>query len=142
MKNFISPRVSIGFAITLIVSIVNVCFACQRIATITDNTRSATQHDRVLDTVCIMLAALKDYEMGQQRYLLTNNLQYLAAHRVDLVRIRIQLKSLAAVKLDVHKLVPFEQEIDRELTELTAIIERHDRQFRKLGADPPHSTSR
>jgi PAS domain S-box-containing protein len=128
MKKFISPRVSIGFAITLIVSIVNVGFACQRIATITENIRSATQHDRVLDTICIMLAALKDYEMGQQRYLLTNNLQYLSAHRVDLSRIRIQLKSLAETKLDVHKLVPFEQEIDRELKELTAIIERQQLQ--------------
>ncbi|MFM2302745.1 MAG: hypothetical protein RLZZ135_148, partial [Cyanobacteriota bacterium] len=128
MKKFISPRVSIGFAITLIVSIVNVYFACQRIATITENTRSATQHDRVLDIVCIMLAALKDYEMGQQRYLLTNNSQYLSAHRLDLSRIRIQLKSLAEAKLDVHKLVPFEREIDRELKELTAIIERQQLQ--------------
>lgn len=129
MKKFISPRVSIGFAITLIVSIANVGFASQRIATIAENTQSATQHDRVLDIICVMLAALKDYEMGQQRYLLTNNVQYLGSHRVDLARIRIQIKSLAEVKLDAHKLVPFKQAIDRNLNELTTIIDGQQRQL-------------
>jgi PAS domain S-box-containing protein len=131
MKKFISPRVSIGFAITLLVSIANVGFASQRIATIAENNQSATQHDRVLDIICVMLAALKDYEMGQQRYLLTNDAQYLVSHRVDLARIRIQLKSLVEVKLDADKLVPFKQAIDRELNELTAMIDAHAERLRQ-----------
>jgi PAS domain S-box-containing protein len=136
MKKFISPRVSIGFAITLIVSIVNVCFASQRIATITENTQLTIERDRVLDILCVMLAALKDYEMGQQRYLLTNNGQYLASHRIDLARIRIQLKSLVELKLDEQKLVPFEKEIDRELRELTTIIDSQSEQLRTTDLSP------
>jgi PAS domain S-box-containing protein len=132
MKKFISPRVSIGFAITLIVSIVNICFACQRIATITENTRGSTHHERALDITCIMLAALKDYEMGQQRYLLTNNSQYLASHRIDLVQIHVQLRSLEELKLDPNKLVPFKQEIERKLKELTTTI---DAQAQRLSQD-------
>ncbi len=131
MKKFISPRVSIGFAITLIVSIVNICFACQRIATITENTRASTHHDRALDITCIMLAALKDYEMGQQRYLLTNNSQYLASHRVDLVQIHVQLRSLEELKLDPNKLVPFKQEIERKLKELTTTIDTQAQMLRQ-----------
>jgi PAS domain S-box-containing protein len=100
MKNIASPRVSIGFIATLLVLTVNGIVAYQSISKIAENNRSTIYSDRVLTNLEKMLSTLKDVERGQREYLLTNNPQYLAAHRIDIVQIRTRLKSLVDLKPD------------------------------------------
>jgi PAS domain S-box-containing protein len=150
MKNIASSKVSLGFATTLLVLVVNAVVAYQSISKITENNRWESHSDRVLAVLEKMLSTLKDVEMGQREYQLTNNPQYLAAHRIDIVQIRTQLKLLVDLKsasieqsplvqIDLEsqssaskqpQLIPFRTTIDRQLNALIATIDR--RQIRVL----------
>jgi PAS domain S-box-containing protein len=144
MKNFASPKVSIGFMLTLLVLITNAVVAYQRIGTVAENNRSATYSQKVLTTLEQMLSTLKDVETGQREYLLTNNPQYLVAHRIDIVQLRTQLTSLMKLKSSSEsmptmgpnvppkhqqQLVTLEQQIVRHLSEVTATIDRRQAQI-------------
>jgi PAS domain S-box-containing protein len=124
MKNIASSKVSISFVTTLAVLVVNAIVAYQSISTITENNRLESHHDDVLTVLERMLSALKNVDMGQREYLLTNNPQYLTAHRIDITQIRTQLKLLADLKSQDRPLVSFETGIDRHLDELVSTIDR------------------
>jgi PAS domain S-box-containing protein len=145
MKNITSPRVSIGFIATLLVLILNGVVAYQSISKIAENNRSATYTDRLLTILKNMLSTLKNVESGQREYLLTNNPQYLAAHRIDVVEIRTQLKSIEALNADSaqpnsrskvsSKSSPLDlakTQIDRSLSELLTTIDRRQPQVLTL----------
>jgi PAS domain S-box-containing protein len=130
MKNIASAKVSIGFAATLLVLVVNAIIAYQSISRISENNRLETHTDDVLTVLGTMLSALKNVEMGQREYLLTNNPQYLAAHRIDIAQIRTQLKLLVDLKPGERLgVAPFQQTIDRHLNELSATIDRRQAQI-------------
>jgi PAS domain S-box-containing protein len=130
MKNIASGRVSIGFAATLLVLILNAIVAYQSISTIAENNRLETHSDDVRTVLGTMLSALKNIEMGQREYLLTNNPQYLAAHRIDIAQIRTQLKLLVGLKPGGKSVVAaFETTIDRHLDELSTTIDRRQAQI-------------
>jgi PAS domain S-box-containing protein len=136
MKNIASPRVSIGFIATLAVLILNGVVAYQSINKIAENNRSVTYTNRALTILEEILSTLKNVDSGQRAYLLTNKPQYLAAHRIDIVQIRTQLKLLAnlntdststdssnKVSLTSSPLDLSKMQIDRALSELLATID-------------------
>ncbi|PSB54175.1 GAF domain-containing protein [Chamaesiphon polymorphus] len=140
MKNIASGKVSIGFAATLFVLVINAVLAYQSITTISENNRAEVYNDRILATLAQMLSSLKDVERGQREYLLTNEPQYLAAHRIDISQIRAKLKLLVNLKSDLNQPLPrvgtsdpgaqkqqiiaFEQTIERNLDELLTTIDK------------------
>ena len=129
MKTVTSSKVSIGFVATLLVLAVNAVVAYQSISTIAENSRLEFRSDDIITVLGRMLLALKDVEMGQREYELTNNPQYLAARRIDISRIRTQLKLL--VDLKPHRQEPrvnFETTIDRHLSDLSTTIDRRQAQ--------------
>jgi PAS domain S-box-containing protein len=132
MKNIAVGKVSIGFVITLFVLIANAVVAYQSISTIAENNRLTAHSDDVKTILEKMLSTLKDVEMGQREYFLTNNPQYLAARRIDIIQIQTQLKSLVQLKSadrsKQQQQVRFEQPIDRHLNELIATIDRRQAQ--------------
>jgi PAS domain S-box-containing protein len=129
MKNIVSGKVSIGFAATLLVLGINAVVAYQSISTITENNRLESHGDEIITVLGEILSTLKDVEMGQREYQLTNNPQYLAAHRIDLVKIRTHLKLLVDLKPHPQpQVVPFETTIARYLSELNASIDRRQAQ--------------
>jgi PAS domain S-box-containing protein len=129
MKTVTSSKVSIGFVATLLVLAVNAIVAYQSISRIAENNRLESHSDDIITVLGRMLWTLKDVEMGQREYELTNNPQYLAAHRIDISKIRTQLKSLVALKPNWQQRgVTFEQKIDRHLRELSTTIDRRQAQ--------------
>ncbi|AFY95818.1 ATP-binding protein [Chamaesiphon minutus] len=140
MKNIASGKVSIGFAATLFVLAINAVLAYQSITTISRNSHAEVCSDRIITILEQMVSSLKDVERGQREYLLTNNPQYLAAHRIDINQIRNKLKSLVKLKSDLNQplmrvgtndpsvqkqqIIDFEQKIDRNLDELVTTIDR------------------
>ncbi len=123
MKNLTFSHVSLGFAATLLVLVLNAGVAYQSISTISENNRLESHCDDVLDVVDRMLDALKNVQLGQREYLLTNNPQYLESHRIDLTQLHDRLKSLEELKFDRQKLQPFEAKIESKLSELTETID-------------------
>ena len=123
MKNITSGKVSIGFATTLFVFIINAVVAYQSISIVTENNRAEAASNRVLNVLVKMLSKLKDIELGQRDYLLTNNPQYLAAHRLDIAQIRTQSNLLVALKSGADR-QSFTTQIDRHLSELLDTIDR------------------
>ena len=140
MKNFASPNVSIGFAATLLVLILNAGVAYQSISKISENNRSEVHCNDVLTVLDNMLDTLKDLQMGQREYLLTNNPQYLESHRVDLTNLSQRLNILVALKFDRHQLILFKTSIERKLSELTTTIDQ--RQVQPLASDRQVALSR
>ena len=128
MKNIALGKVSIGFITTLLVLIVNAIVAYQSVSAITENNRLKSHSDDVLTVLEKMLSTLKNVEMGQREYLLTNNPQYLAAHRIDITQIRAQLKILTELKSKQQPLASLETGIDRHLDELIDTIDRRQAQ--------------
>lgn len=120
MKNIASAKVSIGFATTLLVLVCTAIFAYQSISNISDNNRSEAHCDRIISVLGKMLITLKDVEISEREYLLTNNPRLLAVRRLDLDRLRTQLKSLVALKSATRQSVAFQASIERELNELSA----------------------
>ena len=123
MKNITSGKVSIGFATTLFVFIINAVVAYQSISIVTENNRAEAASNRVLNVLVKMLSKLKDIELGQRDYLLTNNPQYLAAHRLDIAQIRTQSNLLVALKSGADR-QSFTTQIDRHLSELLDTVDR------------------
>ncbi len=130
MKHITSSKVPIGFATTLLVLVINAIVAYQSMDTITNNNRAAIYSDNVLNVLVKMLSILKDVELGQREYLLTDNPQYLAAHRIDIAQIRTQLNLLTDLKSARLQPVTFGTQIDRQLNVLVETIDR--RQARVL----------
>lgn len=140
MKNIASGKVSIGFAATLFVLVINAVLAYQSITTIAENNRAEVYTDRILTTLEQMLSSLKDIERGQREYLLTKEPQYLAAHQIDINQIRTKLKLLVKLKSDLNQPLPhvgtsspsaqkqqivaFEQKIVQNLDELVTTIDK------------------
>ena len=123
MKNIVSGKVSIGFVAILLVLAINAVVAYQSIETVANNNRTELNSDNVLNMLVKMLSTLKDVELGQREYLLTDNPQYLAAHRIDIAQIRTQLSSLIDLKSTRHTPVPWRAQIERQLTELVETID-------------------
>ncbi len=123
MKNITSAKVSIGFATTLFVLVINAVIAYQSISIVTENNRAEAASDRGLNVLVKMLSTLKDVELGQREYSLTNNPQYLAAHRLDLTQIRTQSNSLVALQSGADRR-SFNTQIDRHLSELLDTLDR------------------
>jgi PAS domain S-box-containing protein len=128
MKNITSSKVSIGFVAALLLLAANAIIAYQSISTIAENNRSETHHGKTIDILGTMLSILKNVEMGQREYFLTNNPQYLAAHRIDIAQIGIQSKLLADLNAERQQLVAIKTRIDRHLSELTATIDKRQAQ--------------
>ncbi|WP_373543480.1 GAF domain-containing protein [Chamaesiphon sp.] len=122
MKNITSGKVSLGFATTLFVLVLNAVLAYQSISIVSENNRAKVYSDRVLNILVKMLSTLKDVELGQREYLLTNNPQYLAAYRLNLTQIRNQSNSLVALKPEEDR--SFKAKIDRHLSDLIDTIDR------------------
>jgi PAS domain S-box-containing protein len=123
MKNIASTKVSIGFATTLLVLAITAIVAHQNITKISNNNRAESQCDDVITVLGKMLMTLKDVEIGEREYLLTNNPKSLAVHRSEIARLRTQLTSLVALKSQAGQPVAFEASIDRDLNELSAKID-------------------
>jgi CHASE3 domain sensor protein len=100
MKNLTAPHLSFGFVVTLLVLILNAGVAYQSISKISENNRLEVSCNNVLSIVANMLDTLKDLQMRQREYLLTNNPQYLASHRVEVTELRDRLKLLADPRND------------------------------------------
>jgi PAS domain S-box-containing protein len=140
MKNIASGKVSIGFAATLFVLVINAVLAYQSITTISENNHAEVYSDRILTILEKMASSLKDVERGQREYLLTKDPQYLAAHRIDINQIRTNLKLLVNLKSDLtqprsrvstnepsnqkQQTVAFEQKISENLDELVTTIDK------------------
>ena len=123
MKHVTSGKVSIEFAATLLVLVINTIVAYQSISIVTENNRAEVYSNSILNVLGRILSTLKDVEIGQWEYLVTSNPQSLAAHRIDIAQIRTQLSLLADLKSPRQQLVPFEQNINRHLSELIETIE-------------------
>jgi PAS domain S-box-containing protein len=130
MKNLTPPHISIGFVVTLLVLILNAGVAYQSISTISENNRLEVRGDDVLTVLDDMLDILKDIQLGQREYLLTNNARYLEPHRVDVAKLRERLKLLTDLKFDPQQLAVFRSQIDRKSTELITTIDK--RQLKPL----------
>ncbi len=129
MKTVTSDKVSIGFVATLLVLAINAATAYQSISKIAENNRLESHSDDKIAILGKMLLALKDIEMGQREYELTNNPQYLAAHRIDISNIHTQSKLLVDLKPHRQKLgAKFKITIDRHLRELSATIDKRQAQ--------------
>ncbi len=128
MKNLTSAKVSIGFLVALLLLVGNAVVAYQSISKITENNRLETHSDDTINVLETVLSILKNVGIGQREYLLTNNPQYLAAHRTDLSQIRTQLKLLVALESDQSRLVPIETRIDHYLSQLAAMIDQRQDQ--------------
>jgi PAS domain S-box-containing protein len=128
MKTVTSPNVLIGFAITLALLVVNTLTAAHNIAKIEENDRASTHSNNVLSVLTTISLDLKDAEISQWEYWLTNNPYYLQWDRqsnVDLIR--THLKSLQDLKTDrpeQQQLMELGQQIEQRLTELIKDIER------------------
>ena len=118
-----SGKVSIGIATTLFVVVINAVSAYKSISIIIENHRLQSSSNRVLNVLVKMLSTLKDIELGQREYLLTNNPQYLAAHRLNIAQIRTQSNSLVALISGADRR-SFTTQIDRHLSELLDPIDR------------------
>ncbi len=140
MKNATSPKIAIGFIVTLILSIANAGIAYHSINKITINNYAEVQTNRRLDVLEDMLSTLKNVELGQREYLLTNYPQYLEAHRIDITEIRLRLKELGQLQLDLKEIVPFDRDIERHLTELNQTIDL--RQIQPLSSERQFSISK
>ena len=128
MKHVISGQVSIGFAATLLGLVINTVVAYHSISAVTENNRAEVYSNSVLNVLGRILSTLKDVEIGQREYLLTNNPQSLAANLLDITKIRTQLNLLADLKSPRQQLVPSEQNINRHLNELIKTIEQRQLQ--------------
>jgi PAS domain S-box-containing protein len=143
IKNIFTGKVSIGFATTLLVLILNAIVAYQSINKISENNQSAAHSNDISTALAQMLSTLKDVEMGQREYLLTNNPRYLTAHRVDLIKIRQQLQSLVVLSNDFSQptisgntatnlqplsVIVSKDKINRELSALISLIDRSQSQ--------------
>ncbi len=128
MKNFSSPQVSIGFAATSIVLILNAVGAYQSLSTIAENNRSEVHSNDVSSVLANTLDTLKDLQMGQREYLLTSNPQYLESHRIDLTKLRERLKLLEQLEFDRSQLIPFELNTEGKLSELSKTIDQRQHQ--------------
>jgi PAS domain S-box-containing protein len=124
MKNLTFPHLWLGFVATLLVLVLNAGVAYQSISKIAENNRLEVNSDNVVDIVGDMLDTLKDLQLGQREYLLTNNPQYLDAHRVDLSRLREQLNLLSELDLSAQRLEPFRNTIERKSKELIDTIDK------------------
>ena len=123
MKHVMSGQVSIGFAATLLGLVINTVVAYHSSSAVTENNRAEVYSNSVLNVLGRILSTLKDVEIGQREYLLTNNPQSLAANLLDITKIRTQLNLLADLKSPRQQLVPSEQNINRHLNELIKTIE-------------------
>ena len=128
MKHVISGQVSIGFAATLLGLVINTVVAYHSSSAVTENNRAEVYSNSVLNVLGRILSTLKDVEIGQREYLLTNNPQSLAANLLDITKIRTQLNLLADLKSPRQQLVPSEQNINRHLNELIKTIEQRQLQ--------------
>jgi CHASE3 domain sensor protein len=135
MKKIASPKISIGFAIALVVLVINSIVAYQSINTAAKNGQAEIHSDEVLHELMQIELKLKDIEMGQREYALTNsNPAYLAARKSDIDRVRDRLKSLVALKSSPlttkdPNLSRFVIEIDRHLDLLSATIDKRQAQI-------------
>jgi PAS domain S-box-containing protein len=123
MKNLTSPRVSIGFVVTLLVLIINAGFAYQSISTISENNRLEVRGDDVLTVLDDLLDTVKDLDVGQREYLLTNNPRYLESHRADVTKLRERLKLLTDLKFDPQQIGSVRSTIERKSNELIATVD-------------------
>jgi PAS domain S-box-containing protein len=128
MKTVTSPNVLIGFAITLALLTFNSFSASHNIAKIEANDRATAHSNNVLDVLTTISLDLKDAEISQWEYWLTNNPYYLQWDRQSNVdRIRTHLKSLQALKTDRPEraqLMELGQQIEQRLSKLIQDIER------------------
>jgi PAS domain S-box-containing protein len=122
MKNTASNKVSIGFAITLSVLVINVIVAYQSIGKISENNRAEAKCDEVLSTLGSMLLTLKDVEIGERAYLLTNNPKYLPISQSKIELLRDRLKSLVKLQSADRQPIAFQASIERDLNELALKI--------------------
>lgn len=123
-------KTSTAFATSLLVLFVNGCLVYQNISWHSANNQLEIQCNAVLTILNSMLDAVRNVQIGQREYLLTNNPQSLASHRVDLNKLQTQLKLLAEFKFAPQQLIPFEMAIDRQLTELSQTSDRQQLQQR------------
>ncbi len=134
MKNIAIPKISIGFAITLVVLVVNSIVAYQSIDAATKNNRAEIRSDEVIDILTQMLLTLKNVELGQREYFLTNsNPQYLAARKIDIDRLRERVDRLVAVKSESATapdpgISRFAKNVNRQLDNLAATIDQRQAQ--------------
>jgi PAS domain S-box-containing protein len=98
MKKIAPGKVPIGFAAAIFVLMINAFGAFQSISKIAENNQSELYTDSKIDVLVKILSILKDVEIGEREYLLTNNPEYLAARRIDLAGVRTQLKIFADLK--------------------------------------------
>jgi PAS domain S-box-containing protein len=134
MKNIAISKISIGFAVTLVVLVVNSIVAYHSINAATKNNRAEIRSDEVLDILRQMLMTLKNVELGQREYFLTNNNpQYLAARKIDIDRLRKRVDRLVAIESELETTIDpgvsrFAKTIDRQLDNLVATIDKRQAQ--------------
>jgi PAS domain S-box-containing protein len=128
MKTVTSPNVLIGFAVTLALLIVNILTASHNLAKIEENDRAAAHSRDVLDVLTTISLDLKDAEISQWEYWLTNNPYYLQWDRQSNVdRIRTHLKLLQALKTnrpERQQSIELGRQIEQRLNRLITDIDR------------------
>jgi PAS domain S-box-containing protein len=128
MKTVTSPNVLIGFAITLALLILNSFTVSHNITKIEENDRAAAHSNDVLSVLTTISLDLKDAEISQWEYWLTNNPYYLQWDRQSNVdRIRTHLKSLQNLKTarpERQQIMALGQQIEQRLIGLIRDIER------------------
>jgi PAS domain S-box-containing protein len=138
MKNVTPPNVLIGFSITLVLMVINVFTAYQNITKIDENDRMEAYHNDVVSFLAMISLEIKDAEMRQREYWLTNHPYYLQANRFTIGQIQGQLKLLQNLtdyqqQPEQSQLVQFSQKIEDRLGLLVQNIDR--RQVRPLLPD-------
>jgi PAS domain S-box-containing protein len=131
MKNLTSsPRIAFGFVAMLSISILNAVVASESINKISENNRLEIHFADVITVLNDLLDTVKDLQLEQREYVLTNNARYLESYRIDVTKLRDRLKLLADLKLEPQQLDPFRSTIDRKANELIATIDK--RQLKTL----------
>lgn len=133
MKKFTPSHLVCGFIVTLIGLILNAGVANYSINTISENNRSVLASNNVLTVLDRMLGTVKNLQLEEQAYLTTNNLQQLILLRIELTKMREQLKLFENLVADRQQVRFRMTEIDRYLVELISIID--DRQIRSTTAN-------
>ncbi len=133
MKNITLPKVSIGFAIGLVILVVNISIADRNLTQIANNNQAELRSDRVAIVLANMLLSLKDIEIAQREYPIVSTARSLPADSTqELLRKRVRqiermqqlvrsLSELSVARSQDRKIGEFQQAISAKSIELNSL---------------------
>lgn len=118
MKTLTSTSVLIGFTATFSLLVINIWTAYHNITKIVQADRLQAHSNQVLGILANISLAVKDTELHQREYVLTNNPSYLRVNRLNISQIRHQVKLLQNLATTqpqpyLEQLVPFGDQVEQ-----------------------------